>query len=52
MDLRTIEDRLKTMTCYTSVQSVVDDFQLIVDNCETYNGVDNGWYTSVTLVNM
>jgi bromodomain-containing factor 1 len=40
MDLSTIETKLNT-SVYTSVQAVVDDFHLMIDNCVKFNGLEN-----------
>jgi hypothetical protein len=45
MDLTTVLRRLKEEK-YTRVEEVLDDLQLIWDNCKTYNP-DNSWIHSI-----
>ena len=40
MDLKTLEDKLKANK-YTSLDAFVTDFNLIVENCRTFNGPDH-----------
>ena len=40
MDLSTIETKLAT-GAYPVVQAVVDDFNLMIDNCAKFNGLEN-----------
>lgn len=45
MDLSTISKKFKEDK-YTKVEEVLDDIQLIWDNCKTYNP-DNSWIHSI-----
>ena len=40
MDLSTVESKLAT-GAYPVVQAVVDDFNLMIDNCVKFNGLEN-----------
>ena len=41
MDLSTIEDKLNKKT-YKSRKEFIEDFELMWENCEEYNGPDSG----------
>ena len=45
MDLSTLSKKFKEEK-YTKVEEILDDIQLIWDNCKTYNP-DNSWIHSI-----